>query len=459
MPAMKVALVFPRRHYPSGDPPLGILYLAARLRERTGLVPKILDTTFDRDAFAHLRQELMAEKYDLVGISAMVTMARDANAAADLCKQVRPETKVILGGPHPTTLAERVLENPAVDAVGLGEGEDTLVEVVEREGFAGVPGVWYREGGEIRKNPPRPWLQDLDQLPFPAFDLLDLEPYLQGWFQLDTVRPGLRGTSVLATRGCPFQCTYCQPTLERLFGRGLRQRSPGHVVDELQELQGRFGLNAFLFADDTFIADRAWVQAFCRELRSRKLGIIWGCNVRADLARRELLAEMFDAGLRNIRVGIETYSDTIRQEVFRKKITREQVEEVTADAWAMGLSVQGYFMLGAPGETREDIRETVRWARRLPIHDATFNLTTPLPGTYLFEKFQTQVAVAEEDMDYYRRYAFTEGSGLSQGWLSRQKLWAYITFYLRPDRLGRLLRLVFGPGGWSRFAMKLRRVL
>ena len=456
---MKVALIFPRRRYPSGDPPLGLLSLAGRLRQRTGIAPKILDTTFAGDAFAFLEQALRAEKYDLVGISAMVTMARDAALAAELVKRIRPEAKVILGGPHPTMMAERVLEHPAVDAVCLGEGEETLVEVVEQGGFAGVPGVWHREGSEVKRNPPRPLLQELDQLPFPAFDLLDLEPYFQGWFQLDTVRPGLRGTSVLATRGCPFQCTYCQPTLERLFGRGLRQRSPGRVVDELQELQGRYRLNAFLFADDTFIADRAWVQAFCRELRGRGLGLIWGCNVRADLAGAELLAEMRDAGLRKIYVGIETYSDRIRREVFGKKISREQVEEVTRAARSLKLSVQGYFMFGAPGETREEVRQTVRWARRLPIDDATFNLTTPLPGTYLFEQFQARVAVAPEEMDYYRRYAFADSAGLSQAWLSREKLWAYLTFYFRPGRLWHLFKLVFGSGGWSRFWMKLRRVL
>ena len=456
---MKVALIFPRRRYPSGDPPLGLLYLAARLRERTGLVPKILDVTFARDAFAWLEAQLRAENYDLVGISVMVTMARDALLTAELCKRIRPESKVILGGPHPTMMAERMLGNPAVDAVCLGEGEETLVEVVERGGFVGVPGVWYKEGAEVRRNPARPLLKELDQLPFPAFDLLDLEPYLHGWFQLDTVRPGLRGTSVLATRGCPFQCTYCQPTLERLFGRGLRQRSPARVVDELQELQGRYRLNAFLFADDTFIADRTWVKAFCRELGSRGLGLIWGCNVRADLAQAELLAEMRDAGLRKIYVGIETYSDRIRHEVFRKQISREQVEETTAAARALKLSIQGYFMLGAPGETRAEVEETVRWARRLAIDDATFNLTTPLPGSYLFERFQEQVVAAPEDMDYYRRYAFAEGSGLSQGWLTREKLWAYLTFYFRPGRLWHLFKLGFGSGGWSRFWMKLRRVL
>jgi len=456
---MRVALVFPRRHYPSGDPPLGLLYLAGRLRQRTGVAPKLLDTSFAPDAFAFLEQELRAEPYDLVGISAMITMARDALATAELCKRIRPETKVMLGGPHPTMMAERVLEHPAVDAVCLGEGEETLVEVVERGSFADVPGVWHKAGAEVRRNPARPLLQELDQLPFPAFDLLDLEPYLDRWFQLDTVRPGLRGTTVLATRGCPFQCTYCQPTLERLFGRGLRQRSPARVVDELQELGERYRLNAFLFADDTFIADRGWVQSFCRELQARRLNLIWGCNVRADLARKELLAEMREAGLRKIYVGIEAYSDTIRNEVFRKKISREQVEQVTREARELGLSLQGYFMLGAPGETRAEVKETVRWARRLPLDDATFNFTTPLPGTYLFERYQGQVAVAAEDMDYYRRYAFQEGSGLSQAWLSREQFWAYLTFYLRPGRLWHLFKLVFSSGGWSRFVMKVRRVL
>lgn len=455
---MKVALIFPRTRYPSGDPPLGIAYLASALRERAGQTPVLLDTTFQKDPIAFLQDELRRGQFDLVGISAMVTMARSAAAAARLAKAERRETLVIMGGPHATTLPEEVLKEPAVDAVCVGEGEPTLLEVVEKGKLEGVPGVYLRDGEGGVRGEPRSFIPELDALPFPALELLPLDRYFENWFQLDAAGPGLKGTSVLATRGCPFRCAYCQPTLDKLFGKGVRKRSPKNVVDELASLKERFGIRGYLFADDTFIADRKWVGQFCEELKSRELGLIWGCNVRADLCREDLLRDMSSAGLRKIYIGIEVFDDRCRQEIFNKGLTRAEVEATVRWARGLGLRTQGYFMLGAPGETRQDVCNTVRYARRLPLDDATFNLTTPLPGTDLFERHRDRVAAAPADMDYYRRYAFTPEAGVDQRWLSRMQVMAYAGFYLRPRRLFRQVSGLFAAGGSSRLASKLRRV-
>jgi radical SAM superfamily enzyme YgiQ (UPF0313 family) len=145
--------------------------------------------------------------------------------------------------------------------------------------------------------------------------------------------------------------------------------------------------------------------------------------------------------------------------VFNKKLTRAQVESAVAAARSLGIGTQGYFMLGAPGEGRRDVCNTVKYAWRLPIDDATFNLTTPLPGTYLFDRYRERVAVAMEDMDYYRRYSFRPEVGLSESWLHRTQFLAYTGFYLRPGRLLRQVKLAVAPGGPGRFWNKLRRVI
>jgi radical SAM superfamily enzyme YgiQ (UPF0313 family) len=455
---MKVALVFPRARYPSGDPPLGVAYLAAMLRERTGEAPAIIDTTFAADPAAFLKQELGKDRYDLVGISAMVTMAREAVLAARIAKESNPKALVIMGGPHATTLPEEVLREEAVDAVCVGEGEQAFVKVAEQGGVHGVPGMMVRDGqGGMTGEPPE-LIPDLDALPFPAFDLLPMDDYFRHWFQLDGVAPGLKGTNILATRGCPFKCSYCQPTLDKLFGKGVRKRSPKNVVDELVYLQDRFGVSGYLFADDTFIADRKWVESFCSELKNRDAGLIWGCNVRADLVTPELLETMREAGLGKIYIGIEVYDDECRREVFNKKLTREHVEATVDAARSLGVQTQGYFMLGAPGESKKDVWNTVRYAWRLPLDDATFNITTPLPGTYLYEKHRDRITGRHEDMDYYKRYAFRPEGGVSERWLNRMQLTAYTGFYGSPHRLRRQVGSLFAPGGVKRFLAKSRRV-
>jgi radical SAM superfamily enzyme YgiQ (UPF0313 family) len=238
----------------------------------------------------------------------------------------------------------------------------------------------------------------------------------------------------------------------------VRKRSPANVVDELAHRRERLGINAFLFSDDTFIADRRWTRAFCGELKARGLGLKWGCNVRADLVDAELLREMFEAGLRKVYIGIEVYDDEVRREVFNKRLTRVQVESAVRTARELGIGTQGYFMLGAPGESRGGVRATIRYAWRLPLDDATFNLTTPLPGTYLYDRYSEQVSVAPEDMDYYQRYSFRPEGGLSESWLKRMQLFAYTGFYLHPRRLLKQIKLLAGRGGPGRFLSKLRRV-
>ncbi len=452
----ELLLLYPRFNYPTGEVPLGILYLAASVRARLGIVPDVLDLSFSRKPLAELRRHLLRKRYEWIGISAMVTMAKASRAAAALIREIQPDAKIILGGPHPTTLADQCCD-PTYDVLVQGEAEATLPELIERGTGDGVRGVVWRRNGDWMRNPARPPIADLDALPFPAFDLIDLAPYKRLWFQLDTIGRPVAGTSVLATRGCPYQCAFCQPTLERLFGKKLRKRSPDNLIAEMSWLKDRFAVEGFMFLDDTLVVDRQWTLAFAERLIAAKLGLVFGANVRAELADEAVLGPLVQAGLRKIYVGIESHSEAIRNRVLNKRVTDENVRSAVATAHKLGLKVQGYFMLGTPGEKREDVRRTLAFGRALGLDDLTLNLTTPLPGTYLHDRFKGDISVPEEEFDYYKRYAFKAGA-MSQAYLRRAQILGYLAFYSRPKQLADVARGLLSPRLLSRTLLKLRRV-
>ena len=455
--AKDLLLIYPRLRYPSGDPPLGILYLAGYLRQKLGMVPEILDLSFAKNPWQTLCQKLEEKKYQWIGISAMVTMAESSEKVAELVRSLQPRAKIILGGPHPTTLPEKC-QSKNFDFLVLGEGEETFAQLLGKGTGEGVEGVWFRVDGHWEKNPSRTPLQDLDQIPFPAFDLVDLSLYQKYWFQLDTLGKPISGTNILASRGCPFQCTFCQPTLERLFGKKLRKRSPKNIIQELFWLKERFGIQGFIFADDTLIVDKNWCRELAREMLAQNLGLVFGANVRAELVEEDTLRALKEAGLRKIYLGIESWSDRIRREVLGKNFTREEVEQAVSTAKKLDLKIQGYFMLGAPGESREEVKKTLKYARQLGLDDITINLTTPLPGTYLYQKYHSQIEAEEKDFDYYRRWVFKKGE-LSQRWLRAQQILGYFGFYLRPKKFFKILRENLSPKMLARTGLKLKRVL
>ncbi len=441
---MKVAFVFPRTHYPSGQPPLGILSLAAYLRAKvSGVQVDVIDATFyDRPA-QMMRERIEAGNYDIVGLSVMTAMLRDAIEASRIAHSAPGRPLVLWGGPHPTVLPEHSLNQDFVDMICLGEGEETLRELVERGGDpAGVAGLWYKKDGEIVCNGPRAPIQDLGILPHPARDLVDMEAYARTWYSLTAASPELRGTSLIASRGCPFSCTYCQPTLDRIFGKHLRRRPVPHMIDELRQLREKYRLDAFMLEDDTFIAHNGWAMEFATSLRDSGLNYKWGCNVRADLVVRSphLVEEMARAGLVQVNMGIESGSQRILDEWYNKGITVEQVREAASICKKLGLRVGGYFMLGAPTETRREIVTTIEYAARLPIDEAAFNITTPLPGTYLWDKTRDQVGDDLEAFNYYSHSVYKSDEVLPGWQLDLYKKWAYLRFYaLTPARAWRIL--------------------
>ena len=454
---MRILLIFPRFKYPCGDPPLGVAYLAAVARQ-AGAKVEIFDTTFVRRPLAVLRQKLQTIRYDAVGISVMTSMLAAVQQIAALIDEVSPQTTVIAGGPHATVEPGQTLALRGVDAVASGEAEESWRRLIEADlDFTEVPGFSYLRDGEVISTGPTPLVEDIDTISYPAWDLLPMPQYLDLWYQLDAVAYRLRGTSVIAARGCPYDCSYCQPTLRKLFGRRLRYRSPDNIIGELDELKRRYDIGGIMWLDDTFGLNRTWLSELCQGLVDWDAGLVWGCNLRADIVEHQTLAMMKQAGLRIVHLGIESATKRVLDEVYNKGITVEQVREAVHTAKELGLCVRGYFMLGAPGESEQEVRDSIRLANELPLDDVTFSITTPLPGTHLYQRTKQIIACDFSSFDYYKSAVYDSDEVLAAGRLNWLKKQGYLQFYLGRRRLWRTVRSVLGISGLRKMLVKVKR--
>lgn len=451
---MKILLIFPRYKYPSCDPPLGISYVASFIREKTDVNVEIIDTTF-HDSYSKLMLRLKRSNYDLIGIYADVVSINNSLKVAKISKIYNPDALVVIAGPFPTIEPDKALKYDYVDVVVVGEGEQTFYELIKNElNFENVKGILYKKNGKIRKNGQRNFIENLDEIPFPARDLLPMKKYIRNWYQLDIVSPNLKGTHIIASRGCPYNCSYCQPTLRKIFGPKLRFRTPQNILEELLHLKEKYNINAFTFEDDTFIINQKWVERVCNELIKCDLDLFWGCNVRADLVNKPLLEKMKKAGLVKIYIGIETPNERILRSVYNKQITLKQIKDSVKIANSLGLKIQGYFMLGAPTEMIKDIKKTIDFAKSLKIDEAMFSITTPLPGTYLFERFGNEINDFE-NFDYYSKYTFSDLK--IKRFIIHLKRMAYLKFYLSKERIFSTIKMNFNPLMLNKNLMKLKR--
>ena len=455
----RVVLVFPRFKYPTGDIPYGIMLLASYLRKKVKNIDvSVLDTTFN-PSLDYVRGFLKKKKPDIVGIYGHTIAFYEVLKVAKIAKQLGAYT--IVGGPHACILPQTLIKQKQVDAVCIGEGELTLEEVVKRiqakKGLKGVKGLWHKKKGELIKEPRREGINNLDALPFPAWDLVDMKRYIKYWFQLDSISPNLTGVNIIASRGCPFQCTFCQPSVDKIFGKGIRVRSPENVIKEIKALKKRYKINAFVFIDETLPAYKTWMRKFCALMKKENLGILWGCNTRVDAADYSTLKMMRQAGLRKIYIGLESGSQKILDQIYNKRIKVEDGKKLIGYAKKLGIKTQAYFMIGAPTETREEIMKTIKYARSLDLDVATFSITNPLPGTYLFESIKAKYPVSSNfrDFDFYYTRSYKDGV-LSAKQVRRLHRLAFFYFYLHPKRIPFLIQSLRRP---DKALMKLKRIM
>lgn len=437
---MKVLLIFPNMGVVTGEPPIGIGYLAASLRE-DGIKVKVLDTTFN-PSFSYIEKRLRKEKADIVGIYASTVMLKDSIKTAEIAKSIGTEF-VVMGGPHATILPEETLINENIDAVVVGEGEYPFQKIVQRlersndiKDLIGIPNVSVKIDGKIKKHKKRHFVKNLDSLPFPARDFFDMENYIKHWFQLDAVSPNLRGTNVCLSRSCPFSCTFCQPTLKTIFGPKLRRRSPQNIVKELIQLKEKFRINAVQSVDDMFFIGDKYIEDFCIEMIREKADIIWGCQSRVDtIPNDRTLRLAHKAGLRMVSLGIESGTPKILK-LYNKGITLKQTRLAVKKLKSNNIKTRGYFILGAPTETVKDIKQTINLAVSLKLDEAAFSILTPFPGTYIYDLAKSRGWKISEDWSYkhyYSKGGFITGA-LPEKIIRRYQRLAFLRFYLHPYR-------------------------
>jgi len=456
---MKISLLFLRLEQESGgDPPLGLAYIAASLRDKTDLEIDILDIA-NYPTFKGLVSYLERKRPDILGIYF-------CTATYDYGLKISRQAKkmgiyVVAGGPHATILPQDLAQE--VDVVVMGEGEITFVEAIEAylrgESPLAVKGIWFKEDGKVIKNMGREPVSNLDTLPFPARDILDMERYIRNCQYFDSVDTRLRATTMIASRGCPFTCTYCQPTLNKLFGKGIRLRSPNNVVKEIRHLRDRYSIDAVFFHDDILTFDKKWIGDFCNTLNRESPNFIWGCNTRADLIDEALMDEMHKAGLRCLHIGAESANQRILDDVYHKGITLVDIHRTVNLAKSHNIRTMCFFMLGAPTETEQEIKQTIKFARRLPLDEAVFNITSPLPGTYLYnltKEFGYTFSSNWSDFNYYSKRSYND-SALSFRKLKYLQLIALIVFYLRFYRLKYIFRHFSSFQGMRKLARKIKR--
>ncbi|MFC1942405.1 B12-binding domain-containing radical SAM protein [Chloroflexota bacterium] len=366
--------------------PLGIAYIAAVL-EREGHHLEIIDLNLQKANDTDFIKRLSGA--DIVGITGMITEYEAILGLVETVKKAGAGVRVILGGPLVTTIPHELLEASQADIAVLGEGEKTIVSLVsaiERgSDFSDIKGIAYRTDSLVKVTGPVEPVADLDTIPFPARHLLDMNRYLRNYFKSFGIKikelGEIKCTNLVSSRGCPYSCTFC---FKEMWGPKWRGRSPENIISEMELLYETYGINGFFFNDDTFVLDRDRIFKFCRQLEEKRLKAVWYCNGRVNLMTREMLEAMYGAGCRGIAYGIESGNQQVLDSM-KKNETLDQVRQVVKWTKEAGIHVTGYFMLGMLGETRATIRETMAFARELELDFHGFSLTTPIPGTELYD--------------------------------------------------------------------------
>jgi anaerobic magnesium-protoporphyrin IX monomethyl ester cyclase len=380
----------------SAWPPLGMLYIAGMLINE-GIEVSILDQAIRNATIEQTINWVKKQDPDIVGFSVCGSSAREAFKVVEAVKQAMPGTLTVLGNYHATFNAERILRKyQAVDIIVRGEGEYTSLDLVkalkEKRSLKKVDGLTFRNNGNIVSTPDRPLIKNIDELPFPDRSLMNAE-YTSLIHGIKAATK--RFTTVVSSRGCPFQCTFCGC---RKFARGMwRPRSVENIMKELEYLKSQ-GYEQFLFVDDNFTLNTKRVVDFCKQMRKNHMNMEWFCDSRVDHVSYDMFREMVQAGCKILYFGIESGNQRILN-YYRKGITPDQSRKAVNKARKAGMDViVGSFIVGAPDETRKEVETTLRFAHELDIDVPQLNVLGAFTGTDLWKEVVAKGWIDEEKM-------------------------------------------------------------
>jgi len=431
-----VLLSYPENPWYWTAPAPGIGYIASAL-ENIGIKVKFVDCQITR----HYKEKIISllSEYPVVGLS---VNAGNVSSAIDIAGAIRKrsaETKIIMGGPHATAVYEKLIPGYA-DIVVRGEGEDTIVELMEEEDLSKVKGIAYWDG-ELKVTTDRPYIEDLDRLKFPAWHLYDLKRYRLG----NTLNPL---AIIITSRGCPYDCIYC---VKNVHGYKVRFRSVDNVIDEVDYLVQKFGVKEIQVMDDIFTSRVEWVKEFCQKLIDRKhknLRFALSNGIRLDSVDHEMLSLMAQAGFYWIclywvcvisNIDLES-KDKVYKDNFLKR-----VKYIVDSAQKIGLKVSLFFQLGLINDSIESMEETIDIAKTFSPEGVFFSVAVPFPGTRFYEliekkgRFTKDLLKESVNCEYGK--AVYETDALKAKDIERMFKKAYKEFYFRPAQLWRIFNL------------------
>lgn len=409
-------------------PSQGLLYIAGVLLENKHEI-SIIDARAEQMNFEALRDKLrsITAPPDFIGLTATTRVINNALKCAEICREAFPSAKIVFGGIHSTLRPEEVLAKIFVDYVVRDEGESTMNELVSGKPLQEILGLSYKADGKFIHNDQRPFLENLDDLPFLPTHLLPMDKY----------RPSLGAykrlpaLGLVSARGCPGHCTYCYQN----FGPRIRYQTAKRLLAEIKTLQKNHGIKEISFWDDTFTVARRNVIEFCQLMIDEKIDITWSCFSRVDCIDREILQMLKKAGCHQIMYGVESADPQILLNI-NKRINLPRVEEAVKMTKEAGINCRLAFMFGNPGETEETMEKTLRYAIKLDPDVVIFNIATPYPGTAMYDWAKAGGYLKTEDWSRYNfSQAIMELPTVSAAKVEEYYKKAFRRFYFRPKYL------------------------
>lgn len=407
-------------------PPTDLMYLAA-VAEKAGLEAKIMDYSQGGDYEKDLKE--FKPDYLLINI-ATPTLEHDLDAVK-IAKQICPNIKTIAKGAAFLTFGLAILEEHKDLDIGiLGEAEETLREILEGKSMPKVLGIYYRDDLLIKFTGQRPFIEDLDSIPFPARHLVDNSIYR---------RPDNNKVqaTIKVSRGCPFHCFFCLAT--PVSGAKVRRRSVQNILEEIKECVEKYNITNFLFWSDIFNLDRKWVFELCQAIIDSGLKITWSANTRADTADLEMAQKMYESGCRLVSIGVESGSQYMLDKMG-KKITLDDIRNTVKIFKKAKIRIYNYFVIGLPWESEETVEDTIRFAIELDSDFISFYTATPLPGS-TFYSYAREHNLFDKDTSFANAYYYP---AVNTHYLSKDRIFelhksAIRRFYLRPFYILKML--------------------
>ena len=422
-------------------PPIGLGYLSSALK-KAGFEVKIIDCVAKNYNFKDLSKTVQNEDPSILGFQTFSQDVDAVNRSINIAKKINPDVITIVGGAHSSGVGQEIYQHmPEVDLAFQGEGEVGLVQLskiikqkrcldlVSSDELASVPGLIWRKNGHIYSNPPV-FINNLDELDFPDWELINPNSYPHA--PQGIIFKNLPVAPIIATRGCPFPCTFCAGYT--ISGRVVRKRSIGNIISEIRLLKDEYNVKEIHILDDNFTFDKEYVRNFCLSLLKNNLKISWCCpnGLRLDTLSEDIVCLMKESGCYYISVGIESGVDRILK-AMRKKLTVEQIRQQVLMVKRTGMDVNGFFIIGYPGETAADIRKTIDFAKSLPLTRVAFYNFLPLPNTQIYRILMERNELKEINYNnFFQGDVPYVAHGFSKSRLKYLQRRAHREFYLRP---------------------------